>query len=564
MPASPPGASIGLSWASVLLILLVPFIFFFGKLPGPVEAQNCTGDSPCGPTVHASSRSPGARASYEVTFVTPVEIGALTDSIVMELHQDIKVPGSIAPARVRVRYRKGSDTARGPASDVSLSDQDNSRRPTRVNLAHGIRKDGSQAAIPAGAEVTVTFAQGAGIGNPAQGGPFSWQVGLGNDGRLVDAHHPESVVREAFRAASPESGDAGLLVDREVRLSREDVTRGQSVTVTARGYRNGYNLAVWRDGNIDGRRDSGERVLCETVVGSNGTGRCSFTVNVPPFVGAFGECAAATALDCNLINGEDSRSGSSVITGRGSARIYDAGQVLHLVGAVRANTVQGPGGRIELELIDFPAGEITAVNIGGTPAITDRQSVGTSGRLSFSVSVPDGVRLGRQYLRVDLVRRDNGETFSGEVIVDITQPSTVVRIFPETVQANQRVAISGMGFSEVDGASIKEVELGGHAVGADRINGGEGKIEVAEDGSWSGFLDLPVIEGATAPGTHVLRVRDSQGRTGSVEVTVPPRELTVTPAWGRPGNPGHRERQRLPQPQRPRVHRGHTHILRYG
>ena len=201
-----------------------------------------------------------------------------------------------------------------------------------------------------------------------------------------------------------------------------------------------------------------------------------------------------------------------------------------------AETVPGPSGEIRLEAIDLPAGVITAVNIGGIAADIDPLTVGTSGNLFFSVPVPDGVRLGRQYLRVELVRRDNGEIFSYELIVDISQPSTEVRVLPEKVLANQRVAISGKGFSEADGTSIDEVPFGGYVVEPSRVNGGEGTIDVAGDGSWWSFLDLPVVGATTVPGTHELRVRGSLGRTGSVEVTVPPREVTVTPVWGRPGS----------------------------
>ena len=307
-------------------------------------------------TVESASRSPAAITSYEVAFVTPSEIEALTGSIVMELHPDIRVPARILPSRVRVEYRTANDRVGGFASDVSLTDQDNYRRPTTINIAHRLRSNNSQVAIPAGAAVTVTFYKEAGIANPTEGGSYTWKVGVGSGGRLVNANHPEGEVREAFRLASAEGEDTGLLVDREIQLSRKDISRGQSLTVTARGYKDGQTLTVWRDANVNGQRETNESVLCEAVVGTSDTVRCNFTVSVPPFVGAFGECAAGTALHCNFINAEDSLSGSSITIGRGSARIYDAEQVLHLVGRIQADTVQGPGGHIQLELVDFPRG----------------------------------------------------------------------------------------------------------------------------------------------------------------------------------------------------------------
>ena len=177
---------------------------------------------------------------------------------------------------------------------------------------------------------------------------------------------------------------------------------------------------------------------------------------------------------------------------------------------------------------------ISAVIIGGVAADFDPVTVGTSGRLFFSVPVPNSVRLGRQSLRVELVRRDNGEVFGRELTIEINQASIEVLVVPEMVIANQRVSIFGKVSWEIEGTSIEEVEFGGFAVEPSRLNGGEGTIDVAEDGSWWCFLDLPLVEASMVPGNHELRIRDSLVRTGSVEVTVPPREVTVTPVRGRP------------------------------
>ena len=533
------GAFIGSLFCSLGLILLVFSLPGSGSPPSQVEAQNCTGDTECDPTVRPASRSPGARTSYEVTFMTPVEIVPHTGSIVMVLHEDIRVPRSIGSARVRVGYRSGAERIGGFASDVSLNDQDNPRRPTTINIAHGLVNNNSQVPIPVGAVVTVTFSSEAGISNPTEGGSYAWEVGVGSDSHLVNANHPvhagDPDIRKAFRLASADGKDTGLLVDREVQLSRQEASRGQSVTVTARGYGDGRTLTVWRDANLDGQRDPGERVLCEVVVGSNGTGRCEFTAFVPPFVGGFGECEGGSDLNCNFVNGAQGSGGSSIIIGRGSDLIYQADQALELVGRIVAESVQGPGGQIRLVAIDLPAGVITKVTIGGVAADFDPVTVGTSSRLSFSVTVPNSVRLGRQPLRVD-GEKDSGGDFSYETIVDITQPSIEVRIVPEMVMANQRVSIFGQVSSAIDGMSIEEVEFGGFVVEPSRVNGGEGKIDVAEDGSWWSFLDLPIVEAAMVAGTHELRVRDSLGRTGSVEVTVPPREVTVNPVSARPGS----------------------------
>ncbi|MCY4365568.1 MAG: IPT/TIG domain-containing protein [Chloroflexi bacterium] len=557
------GACTPLSLAGLLLILLVA-IFALAAWPEPVAALDGAVESEvlpvCNATVKATSRSPATGTSYDVTFVTTTEIAFLSDVITMELHEDIRVPRAIAPPMVRVQYscevdqdcmeedQNGNEESRanGIAADVSLSEQDDPRHPTILAISPAIRRGEDAVDIPAQAKVTVTFQKGAGITNPTEGGAFSWKVGVNGEDNLVDACHPEEDVMKAFVAASggDEDADVGLLVDREIQLSHEEIGRGQEITVIGRGFKNGHTLAVWRDANVDGQRDSSESELCRIEVAGNDIGYCSFTVHSPPFAAAFGKCpkeGAMDDLDCNFINAVDGLGGSTIILGKGTSDLLKADQALELVGRVLADTVQGPGGNIQVEIIDFPEGDITSVTIGGVPAEIDSLRVGPSGRLFFSIAVPDDVRLGRQYLRVELERDDTecAEAdciYFSEVIVDISQPKALLRVFPETVLPNQRISISGLGFTGSRDTVIDQVKIGGHVLKPARINNGEGSAEVDRNGNWSGHVNLPLVEATTTPGTRTLEVRDSRGRTGSAEVTIPPRELKVTPIWGRPGS----------------------------
>jgi hypothetical protein len=557
------GPANSLFLASFFLCLLVVFLLIVvGGRPAPVEAQadteiECPDSEVCEPTVEADSRSPAANTSYEVTFKTPEAIAPITGSIVMELHEDIGVLQAIAPPMVRISYRSNGDNGRGIASAVELDNQDDPRRPTTLTIYPVIQGDGGNGrpeAIPKDATVTVTFRKGAGISNPTEGGAFFWKVGVGGDDNLVNTKHPDDSVIQAFKNASSEDADFGLLVDREIQLSHEEISRGQSITVIARGYKNGHTLAVWRDSNVNGIRDTGESDLCRVEVASNDIGYCDFTVHSPPFVAGAGKCSnrdktgteiPELELDCNFINAVDGLGGSSIVV-KDSVElpvqdymdpIYEADQVLELVGRIEADIVQGPGGDIQVQVFDFPEGVITGVTIGGIPAEVGQLRIGKSGRLHFSVPVPDDARLGRQYLRVEVDRDDNmnPDPYSREVIVNISQPKAIVRIFPETVLPNQRVALSGLGFHDDRGTTIDEVRFGGFTLEPSRVNGGVGTIDVGGDGNWSGSVDLPIVEATTNEGTYTLRARDSLGRTGSVEVTVPPREVRVEPIWGRPG-----------------------------
>ena len=540
--------------ASFSLAILVAAVWALAAgSPTPAQAQ----DSQVLPTVEPSTRSPAASSNYEVVFITREAISPLSGRIVMELHEDIRVPRSIPPNGVRVHYRTSdnSGVGSGYAANVALANQNDPTRPTVIDIVHAIQVNDNLVAIPAGSEVTVNFTRDARISNPTEGGAFSWKVGSGNAGvTLADANHPDAAVRRAFASASAseDNADVGLLVDREIQLSHEEAGRGQSITVIARGYKNGRTLTVWRDANFNGSLDTDEVELCNALVEGNDIAYCQFTLSVPPFAPGLGACGdqngsgqvVSVILNCNFINASDASSGSSILVRQSpngqEIPVREADQVLDLVGTLK--TATGPSGGIELEVVDFPAGVISAVTIGGLPADVGQLEVGDTGRLFFIVPVPNGLPLGRHYLRVVVDRTDGAclpepdPCFYKESVVDVSQPLTMVRAFPLEVVANQRISLSGVGFSDAGGVTITEMKIGAHTLDRSRINGGGGYPRVTRDGNWSGYVDLPIVSSTTEPGPRKLYVTDSLGRTGSVELEVAPRSATITPLWASPGS----------------------------
>ena len=134
------------------------------------------------------------------------------------------------------------------------------------------------------------------------------------------------------------------------------------------------------------------------------------------------------------------------------------------------------------------------------------------------------------------MRDDNSQVYSKEIVVNITRLGTVVQMLPRVALPNQRIALSGKGFSATGEAAIEEIDIGGLLLEPARIAEGWGTIPIDKDGTWSGYINLPTLQTTTVPGTHTLRVRDTAGKTGSVEFDIPPRELTVEPASSTPGN----------------------------
>ena len=562
------GAATPLPLAGLFLILVSVSVIALGGGTRPAEAEaqddSCKIGNP--PTVRAASRTPAAITGYEVTFTIPCDLPSNADSIVMVLHEDIGVPRGINPFAVRIRHSSnGTNGSLIPAVDVSLKDQDDPRRPTTITIILGVNPNNGTNGISPGDEVTVTFDKAAGISNPTEGGAFSWKVGVNTDDNLVDAEHPKQEVIDAFTEASTDDATVGLLVDWEIQSSHEKVHRGEEVTVIGRGYKNGTTLTFWRDENFDGVRDRDEEMLCQVNVENNDIGYCTFTVNKPPFAGIFGECktvavtknadgskdyaAARKAADnanCNFINGVDGLNHTSIWVREeskakeGVFTLNDLPQVLELEGYLAAEV--GASRRLSVQMQDFPEGTLTALDIGGVPiklnTLRDTK-VPVSGSLYFTVDLPGGVRRGYQSLRVVVTRKDKDDTEPKYEVQTVlwVEPDAIVTALPDQALPNQRLHLEGRGFLvEGNQDEIASISIGGHYLDLSRVNGGEGPAPIDRHGNWRGFVDLPINAATTTPGTKELRIVDRQGRGGTVEVTIPPREVTVAPIWGRPGS----------------------------
>ena len=120
-----------------------------------------------------------------------------------------------------------------------------------------------------------------------------------------------------------------------------------------------------------------------------------------------------------------------------------------------------------------------------------------------------------------------------------------LEVSPATAVPNQAVTVTGRGFTS--GATINaandgsEVTLGGDnealtrsAGGFRNFNNGEA-VTVDSGGSWSATIIVPITAATTTPGAHPLKITDSGNRSGSVDITIPERTLTIEPAEARPG-----------------------------
>ena len=562
-PVAPPVVS-AFTALMVLTVIIVSLVLMVAAATGAAMAQE-----PSAPeaTVRPSTLKPGVPSQYVVQFTTDKKLDSVSDGIVMTLHADIRAPRAVNPLSVLIRadaVTEGTPNRTGRAIAIDLSEADDHRRPTALTIYFGDLDPDTPGPqnIAAGAQVTVTITQQAGLTNPTEGGSFDWIIHTTKDATPLAAGHPSPGVRQAFGESPAATGEPpeggilpGLLVARQVELSDEIAGRGDEIVAIGRGFKNDTTLTFWRDGNGNGRRDTGEIDLCRVLVEGNDIATCSFTVSSPPFAPGQGSgCDTVRArpdsatdpepvVNCNLVNAVDGRNNASSVV----LELEDDTpvQILELEGTVSIGSRPViPGQKVEVLLSDFFAGSLKAVDIGGVPADFPPDAVNESGSLNFSLTVPNRTRPGLQSLRVVITRQDNGEDYAGRATVIIGGP--IVRVTPEEIVPNQLIRLSGNGFAAPgtsadadsngggDGGEIATISIGGVPIDPSRINGGNA-VRVDRGGNWSASVDLPLNSATTNSGRRQIRVLDQSGREGSAPVTVLAREVTITPAWGAPG-----------------------------
>ena len=382
-------------------------------------------------------------------------------------------------------------------------------------------------------------------------------------------------------------------------MDEEDGGRGDTLTVTGKGYKNGTSVTFWRDemtqvmwdddndmstamvrlmpmykedyetavmddatrgshmlplpetdntvqwnhdGNNstptvavlvapNGSKDPNEERLCSAVADGQDVATCKFEVTNPPFVG--GDVS-------NYVNGVDGR-------GNIAHKDGDDDQRFLLLPSISATPNGGSPGEVMLvQLADFPPGvgvdkvqlsrrDICggfAVTASGN-AITCQGSTDGSGNVNISVVIPNWAEPGKQELKVFTANAGDDS-----ITVDISGP--VITPTPRSVVANQRVSLVGSGFfagakiGDCDDCGNAAITIGGDQIAWPRINGND-DVNVDNGGNWSAAVDLPLTSATTAAGKRTIRVTDSKGRTGTVDITIPGREVSITPTTGRVG-----------------------------
>ena len=488
---------------------------------------------PVPPSLDPGSTGSGSSTSYAVEFQIrdygkdpePVTVNTRHSDLVIEFNEDYTIPGTIENTSVAITSTvNGGAEAAGDdrtKDSVTFTPEDVTVDGSEIFISLGDmdeRDDKFDYVLVDGELLNVLFRQSAGISNPT-----------GADGY-------DAIVKISFGDVEidNEDGDYGMLahtIPHSISIDPEDGGLGEVVTVKGKGFKNGTSMTFFRDADNDQTLTAADAVLCTDPMVEGNIGTCDFEVSHPTF----------TAGATNIINGVD---GVNATASKSKAKTFE------LKASITTSPDGGsPGEMILVQVVDFNGSLVSRVTIGGqnycggvNPAgvtLACSGAIDSAGSGNFSIEIPNWARGGLQELKV----WSNGSpATSASTKIALVGPQ--IRMTSETVIANQRVSLIGTGFSP--GASIANVDdrpahhiepmisIGGDKIVETRINDGD-PVRVDNGGNWSASVDLPLSEATTAAGKREIRVRDSLARTGTIEVTIPDREVTVTPDSGRVG-----------------------------
>ena len=472
----------------------------------------------------------GATAKLVITSGTGTQTIAEGAIITLSLEKVFGVPSTIATtdivmtssvltnasgaANVRVHPKNVTVEFTGakldnPLVHLEVPDMDPTVTGTGSNMFAGSQ------GIGASSTVVITIAQSAGITNPTE-----------SDSPTV------AVTGTGYIAGT---ATAGTTLPRKLTTSTTSTSRGGSVTITGYGFKNGTTATVFIDADGDTALDSGEVQLAEAVVASDDTFAATFSLTVPPFSRSGGSSTI------NAVDGKGNSSPTSVSVGVSDKIIISP-------------TTAAVGETIQITLQDFRAnnyiasganGHVKFGNVAGTVPSTSVLQVASDGSLVFDIPIPNGARTGTQYVLVTSdANQDATLTTVDSAGANITITGASLTATPNAVVPNQTVNLQGSGWTDGGAATINAasdtsvISLGGATTGlrasgaaaVSAINAGNGTVTIDNGGNWSAPVVIPMTNGSIGGGTQTLEVTDNGGRTGSVEITIASRSLSISPA----------------------------------
>ena len=478
-------------------------------------------------TVMADPDDPGAAAEYTITFKTEEVLRSGTDQIILDIDSSIGVPTSLSPSAVRIRASAidGAANARpnqnrvlelAPVYRVIPGTDGRKEYKIRIPNMDGVPEN-PVADISAGATVTLTLLANSGFTNPTEANVVVFKA----DGVTRDSGGDDFKV-----STSAQTKGVSAYISTPLVLFSDDKAdnRNKPLTITGKGFKNGTTAVVYLEETDDNGEVTKETDLISVLVGSDDTFEATFNVTVPPFKAGKG----------NMIKAKD---------GETPPNRTETAVAFEVEGLMTASpTTAAIGDKIQISLVDWPdytlenpSSEAT-VKIAGLPQKVIGSMAVVNGKATFQIEIGNDVPSGTEELQVDAA----GESDSTNVVIS----GADLTVTPSTVVPNQNVTVVGQGFGDRakintgDPNDTSNVEFGGDpaylGVDSDNFNNGEG-ITTDSGGNWNASIVIPITGASTTEGTHTLDVKDSSGRSGSAEVVIAERKVTLDPPTARPG-----------------------------
>ena len=307
-------------------------------------------------------------------------------------------------------------------------------------------------------------------------------------------------------------------------LSSYASNRGKNLTITGKGFKNGTTATLYV-----APTDGAAMSLGDVIVGTDDTFTNSIVVTVPPFVAGTDNLVYAT--DGKTPPNESPKLGFEV---EGLVTLTP--------------TAAAVGDDVDITLTDWRTADAVSSTVDANGMVTAssvtiagimQEIIGggdtvTNGSANFRIKIGTDTPSGTNQLKVTTANEND--------TVNITVSNANLSADVTTVVPNQVITLTGHGFKgqgtinkSTDGSMVK---VGNSAnqlqSGTRNFNSGQ-EVTISSGGTWSASLVIPITTATTTPGTHTVEVKDSGNRSGSVDVTIPERMLTIEPAEARPG-----------------------------
>ena len=543
--------------------------------PTPMPVASMDADD----SIESSSTSASATVKLELTIGNlPMDmLGG--SSIELYLEDDFDVPSSIDRGSVYFTVDNPPTAASGSGGRVYVTDpievdtdghftDDKDDYAIQVvlpdfNTADRPEFDGFNGPM-ARQTLKMVFTKGAGIKNPSEAGthsvgysvlspnadpndgPTHSTFGMGREqvSNLVVKPAPEKQPNgDDNRVASGDRATVGLKTLAKISLSDVDNSRGYNLVVTGSGFNNGTSAALHvladpdTTDNLRAMVDAGgdmEALACRNII-QNGHRVGVATVGSDDKVAIEVEVTAPIFRPGNvnficMVDGEGRSSSTDVEDFKleSSIRVSPADATVGDTITVFAQDYPTTGASFtELKIAN------QVVNADGVSTVrVNSDNIGSDGSATATFTLPGSVANSalEGTVRIDAKWGTTSED------AKITVTGSTLRLSQGEARANDSITITGEGFRAQSGVTIDpaDVTMDGTPLLVDEDSLSNGKIDVSNSGQFVATIYLWASNRddsnpALTSGTHTIKVRDSEGYTGSAKIIITEPGLTVAP-----------------------------------